>query len=536
MPILREIQENQRNKISLATLLSGLAALSVMLTLTILLVSSYQSQKQSLFETTLSLNHSTAANMSQTMDSLFKSMRGSLKYTASYFSEHYSPNEKEWNTQLELLRHNSNYFNSISLVDETGLVRSVAPQSLGSAGKSVATEAAKEALSLRKPYLSKPYTSTAGRLLVFMSEPIFDKDGLYRGFIAGTIYLQENNVLNMIFGSNRIDEKGSYFYVVDADGNLLFHPDKNRLGENNSNANKVVQMLLQGKSGQEQVVNSRGVTLLAGYSSISENGWGIVMQSPMKVVYEQLNRHIKGMLLYTLPPFLLLMLAAIWLARRLAKPFVSLADLVSNIGTDKEQLPALSNHWNREADLLTRTVTLALEEIRKQTDQLTRAATTDPLTGLMNRRTMESLISRWTAEKTAFSIIIMDLDKFKTINDTFGHQAGDEVLKHLAGIAKLAVGPHDVCCRFGGEEFVVLLPSAADTDAYIVAERIRQSMESSDNPVGRTVTVSLGVACYPQHADSAEALFQLADQSLYMAKRAGRNRAVMAQVLEQSAK
>ncbi|RAV09754.1 sensor domain-containing diguanylate cyclase [Paenibacillus contaminans] len=527
----RDIINCPQRKISLATLLSGLVALSVALTFTIQLIASYQSKKRALFDTTLTLNHSNAMKMSLTMDSLFKSMRGSLQYTAGIMANNPLMNEEIRYEHLELMRRSSGYFNSIVAVDETGIMRSIAPQTAGTAGKPLSTDASKEALALRKPYTSKPYISATGRLIMFMSEPLFDKDGTYRGLIGGTIYLQENNIMNTIFGSNNIDELGTYFFVVSSDGSLLFHPDRSRIAENVSR-NQVVIKTMQGQNGSEQVVNTRGVALLAGYSTVQENNWGVVVVSPIDKVYEQLNRDIRTMLLYMLPPFVLLMLAAVWLARRLARPFVSLADLVSKLGKEKVDLPAPQSHWNREADLLTRTIMLAVADIRERTDQLTQAAVTDPLTGLANRRTMEKAMNGWIAEQAPFSIIVLDLDKFKSINDTYGHQVGDEVLKVLAETMKQSVRPIDICCRYGGEEFVILLARTSVPEAFIVAERIRRTMEESVEPVGKPVTLSLGIAHYPSHALAAEALFLQADQALYEAKRMGRNQTVITRSYE----
>lgn len=529
MPILQEIKAGQKNKVSLTTLLTGLVCLSVLITLTILLVGSYQSKKQSLVDTTLSLNYSTAAKMSKTIDSLFISMQGSLRYAAKHFSENPMMNAGESNQYLELLHQSNNYFNSIVVVNETGLVDNVVPASVGTTGMYITAVEAKEALAAKKSYLSKPHmTVTTKRLIVFMSEPIFDVSGRYRGYIGGTLYLQENNILTMIFGSNDRDAGGSYFYVVGSDGHLLFHPDVERIGEDVS-GNPVVHELMTGMGGKRQVVNSRGVELLAGYTGVPTNGWGVAVVTPSEVVKEQLKRHIRSMLLYTLPPFFLLLLIAVWLAHRLAKPFVSLAKMVSTIGHDKTQLPLKNNHWNREADLLTKTILIALSDIEKRTEQLTQAATVDPLTGLANRRTLETIMNQWTAEQLEYSMIIMDIDRFKSINDTYGHQAGDEVLKHLARIVSQSVRPGDVCCRYGGEEFVVLLANISAQAAFLVAERIRQTFETSESPIGKTVTVSLGIAHYPSQCSTTEAMFYLADQALYKAKGAGKNRTVLAE-------
>ncbi|KPD08825.1 diguanylate cyclase, partial [Aneurinibacillus migulanus] len=131
----------------------------------------------------------------------------------------------------------------------------------------------------------------------------------------------------------------------------------------------------------------------------------------------------------------------------------------------------------------------AVADIKKQTEQLTLDAITDPLTGLTNRRALQAIMHRWIEEQIPFSIIIMDIDKFKSINDTFGHQAGDEVLKHFAKIITSCVRPGYVCCRFGGEEFISLISYASVEEAHLVAERIRLLFEKSVNPVGQTITV-----------------------------------------------
>ncbi|MGG1658293.1 sensor domain-containing diguanylate cyclase [Brevibacillus sp. NRS-1366] len=528
MPVLLKIMQNKRKKISLATLLTGLVSLSVALTFTILLIASYQSKKKSLVDTVLTLNYSSAVQMSQTIDSLFKSMRSSLHYSASILSKMPAPHANKAYPNLELLRNSSNYFHSIVIVDETGVVRNVSPDSIGTVGKNITTQEAKTALALQKPYISKPYfTSNSKRLIVFMSEPIYDTNGKYRGFIGGSIYLQEKNILNMIFGNNPTNELGSSFYVVASNGHLLFNRDKSQLGKDLS-ANQVVRKLNQGYSGFEQMVNLRGETLLAGYVKVPENGWGVVVVSPISVVNEQLCHHIKTILLYMLPPFVLVMLTVIWLARKLARPFVDLANLVSKIGTENVQLPTEGHHWNREADLLTEAIRYALMDIKKQTDQLTHEAMTDPLTGLTNRRTLEAIMHKWIVGQTPFSLIMMDIDRFKTINDTYGHPVGDDVLKHFAHIITSSVRPGDICCRFGGEEFIALVAHATADEAFLIAERIRTMFEKSPNPIGQPITVSLGIANYDSHSDSAEELIHLADQALYLAKESGRNRTVIA--------
>ncbi|MNO56116.1 Diguanylate cyclase DosC [compost metagenome] len=530
MLTMRRTEPRQSKKLSLTSLLTGLVTLVVLLTSSILLIGSYESKKQSLMETTLHLNYYNADRMTKTMDSLFQSMRSSLEYSAAKLSDDDASTPEQVNDYLELMRNSSNYFNSIAVVDADGLLRNVVPASLGTVGDRITSKAGLEALAIKKPYISSPYmTSTTKRLIVFMSQPIFSNNGTYRGILSGTFYLQENNILSMIFGDNNVDDSGSYYYIVDSSGQLLYHPDKQLIGEDVSR-NKVVQKLMKGESGEQQVRNTRSVEVLAGYSSVPANGWGIVVVSPLSVIHYQLMGHLRTILGYSLFPFIILLMGVILVACKLARPFVYLANLVSRMGKEKIVLPEAKPQWSREADLLTKAVLLAVTDIQKQTDQLTQEAATDALTGLKNRRSLEYTMSQWIASGQPFSLIVLDVDKFKLVNDTYGHLIGDEVLKHVAKVIVTSFRSDDVCHRYGGEEFIILMAHTRPEEAFTVAERVRRALEQSRGPIPTQVTISQGIAHYPVHALEREGLLEKADQALYLAKSRGRNRTLVADV------
>ncbi|MNZ71143.1 Diguanylate cyclase DosC [compost metagenome] len=286
---------------------------------------------------------------------------------------------------------------------------------------------------------------------------------------------------------------------------------------------------MKGESGEQQVRNTRGVEMLAGFSSVSANGWGIVVVTPIGLIHNELMSYIRTIIGYSLLPFIILLMSIIVIARRFAWPFVQLANLVSKMGNEKIVMPEVKPHWSREADLLSRAVLLAVANIQKQTDQLTHEATTDALTGLMNRRSLENTISQWITSGLPFSLIMLDVDKFKFVNDTYGHLIGDEVLKHVAKVIETTLRPDEICYRYGGEEFVILLGGAGSEDAFDLAEQVRQALEQSKAPIPTKVTVSQGIANYPLHALEREGLIEKADQALYLAKSRGRNRTVVAE-------
>ncbi|MGP9799917.1 GGDEF domain-containing protein [Rheinheimera sp. NSM] len=167
-------------------------------------------------------------------------------------------------------------------------------------------------------------------------------------------------------------------------------------------------------------------------------------------------------------------------------------------------------------------------EVKKRTAQLEKMATTDELTELLNRREIMRLleleIARAERQGTALSIMMLDLDHFKAVNDNFGHQAGDRALKSAAGTFKQQMRKTDFIGRIGGEEFLVILPDTAISSAYALAERIRLTLEQHtiENPLTPNCTASIGVTqC--RSADDLHSLIQRADESLYQAKSNGRN-------------
>ncbi|WP_168735624.1 diguanylate cyclase [Cohnella fermenti] len=487
----------------------------------------YTTQKKSLTENTLELNRITANELSRTTQTIVQSMQDTLKSASDYISSGQWKQE-DLQHQIDFLRVSVPYFNSVVLVNEAGVVTATSPEALALKGTTLSSDQAKQALQLKQPLISEPYTAAStGRLIILASSPIYDAQGNYAGFIGGSVYLQEPNVFQKILGQQGENENGSYYYVVDSNGNLIYHPDPKRVGENVSD-NAIVKLLLSGRSGQMSVVNSQHVKFLAGAAYIPAVGWGIVSQTPAVVVTKSVDAVIGKVALISAPFMVILLLIVIFISQRLSSPLNRLAHLASNLtsGTAKTvQLPDI-RHWNYETSELYSAVNEAFRLLDRRAEEYSHQAHTDPLTGLTNRRLMDEIVARWAAEGVPFSIVMMDLDRFKTVNDTYGHQMGDEVLRFLAGRMLEEKGKNDYCCRYGGEEFVFLLPYRSDDEAYEIAERLRGRIESEISPTGRPMTLSLGISSYPARALTIEDLFGQADVALYQAKQGGRNRTI----------
>ncbi len=177
-----------------------------------------------------------------------------------------------------------------------------------------------------------------------------------------------------------------------------------------------------------------------------------------------------------------------------------------------------------------------VHHLEAQTQILAKLAAFDELTGLYNRRAMigalEAALKRMRVYRSPLSVLMMDLDHFKNVNDNYGHAAGDAVLREFARRLGVSVRQADIRCRYGGEEFCVLLPETGEEGAQVIAERIRKAVEQLLFPINRDkeipVTVSIGLATLmPEEELEPAILLENADKALYKAKEEGRNRVAL---------
>jgi len=174
-------------------------------------------------------------------------------------------------------------------------------------------------------------------------------------------------------------------------------------------------------------------------------------------------------------------------------------------------------------------VTLAIIN-RNYLEKVYQAAITEDLTGLYNQRylykRLEEEINRARRFNHFLSLIFIDLDNLKKINDSFGHLAGDKILKRVSKIVRESIRKIDLPARYGGDEIVVILPETDTSSTYVLAERIRKRVENTFSGTDFSVTVSIGVATYPEHSLEKMDLLHKADLAMYIAKQRGKNRVV----------
>ena len=193
----------------------------------------------------------------------------------------------------------------------------------------------------------------------------------------------------------------------------------------------------------------------------------------------------------------------------------------------------ITRHKNSERALqqMNQQLEEKLAQIGKLRDELSDQALRDELTGLFNRRYLDELFSRELTLAARgdypLSVVIIDIDHFKKHNDTYGHLHGDRVLHTLGGVLRSCFRAGDVVCRYGGDEFILVMPHSTSADTFQRVEVLRQVCQnlSLDQPEGLpNITFSAGIATYPTHGKTTEDLLKIADRALYTAKSMGRNR------------
>ena len=353
------------------------------------------------------------------------------------------------------------------------------------------------------------------------------------------------------------DESALELFIFDRQGQMVLAPrDKARalqaadqrlpegLNINNNRDGGRINTAVVSWTDQQRYLTA--ATQLQPRNAASDLGWRIVARQPVELAFAEANRSVRVTLAMGLIAALLASTLAWMAARRLSEDLYALAHAASDVEAGKPGAHIPAMHSNREVEKLS--VALghmthrllaareAMEEkVRQRTLELEAAnraldlqARTDALTGLLNRRGFETQMAFGLAmarrSGRPLSLITVDVDHFKRVNDTYGHEAGDEVLRRLARTLEERLRGSDVVARLGGEEFVVLLPDTDLAGAQAIAQALVQAMAEQQDPVVGTITVSAGVASMRGMQDNGTDMLRRGDSALYEAKGQGRNR------------
>ncbi|MBD8519314.1 GGDEF domain-containing protein [Lysinibacillus fusiformis] len=216
-----------------------------------------------------------------------------------------------------------------------------------------------------------------------------------------------------------------------------------------------------------------------------------------------------------------ILVLAIWLALKIVRPLNELSTMIE-VGESGQGNEHIAD-WYYEAKLLKKNVQNMMICAESKITDLTDQLNLDSLTGIPNRRIMDQTLHELIINKVPHAVILIDLDDFKSINDTYGHTVGDEVLKAFAHHMQLSIEEQGMCFRYGGEEFMIILPSRSIDEAVELAERLRVKQALQETACGRPVTMSAGITAFTPNVQSPNQLIEIADHALYKAKQSGRN-------------
>jgi diguanylate cyclase (GGDEF)-like protein len=286
-----------------------------------------------------------------------------------------------------------------------------------------------------------------------------------------------------------------------------------------------------------------GAEVLGSLKRVPRVGWAVLAEIPADAAYQQVRRFrdlslalVAGLLLGVTAIAYHLALLIVRPLERLTKGAAEVAegDLAVDLPTATGEVGDLTYVFNHMVGRLRQSrqeLDAVNETLRERNEELERLSASDSLTGLSNRRILTQRLSeellKAQRQGHSFTVLMLDVDHFKKYNDTYGHPAGDEVLKKMASILRNCTRAGDCTARYGGEEFAVLLSGKGGDTALQLAERIRERV-AAEKFVGGKVTISGGIAEFPHHGHTAEAVISSADEALYEAKREGRNRVVFA--------
>lgn len=425
--------------------------------------------------------------------------------------------------ELDQLASVTDAFNAVIVVDKSGKVTASKPDTDLLNFVLEAPQARQLLNAHESTAVSGVFKGPSGRWLTIIAHPVSTSDGGYAGFVGGIVFLQSGSALQQALRELRV-QVGAYFYIVDEDDAVVYHPAQELIGSPIEDMESGPQVL----PGAAELQSSSGLESddqLVSYAPIHFANWVVIAKRPTRLALSNLDELFLQTFYYSLPLFIISLLAIWWLSRFIAYPLRELAEVAGNLDNRANfSRIRFIKDWYVEAAMIREGLLRSFSAVGSQMRKLSLEGRTDPLTGVVNRRGLDTAIGKLAETAQSVAVVIMDVDYFKAVNDDFGHAAGDEVLKAITVLIKAIARKEDLVARIGGEEFVVLLPETSLDSARRFADRIRSTVEHTHFENVGNVTISLGVACCPEHANDLHGALKMADAALYRAKAAGRNR------------
>lgn len=386
-------------------------------------------------------------------------------------------------------------------------------------------------LPFRSPFLGEP--------VVLITQPVLDHRGNIALVLAGGIDLRAPRLLNQLDAVK--PGKTGYYFIIDDLGTIIQHPKSERLLVNVHNEaggpTSVTAAALGGFQGWKEGIAKDGRNSLIAYKRINGTNWLMGAVYPTAEAFSALSEARTAAWIGTAIVAALAGITGLFITRRLLSPLTRLREKVENIADGTANIDVLDVTRTDETGALSRAFFALSQQRHAAERKLADLALTDPLTGIGNRRQFQNVVEFFLARaernKQSVALAYLDIDKFKTINDNFGHSMGDMVLVEFAHRLQKAVRASDTIARLAGDEFVVVYDTMTDganvSDFAIrILEVVRDPFELDGKVL--TVTTSIGLAFHAFGKTTIDELVQRADEALYVAKRSGRDTFAVANI------
>ncbi len=490
----------------------------------------YDTQKKLLTDQFFKINLNYSLKLANTVETFFSSSQSQLSFSAQLLADNMK-NAETLQKEVDRIRHIGHRFNSVSVIDKQGYIRAFSPLQPGVIDAHLTSPSHAAAVQANTFFISQPYVSLIGNLIVYISVPIHNAEGEQLGYVGGSIYLNNRNATNE-FMNSQFDDDNYDTFVLNKDGTIIYHHDKSRIGQKIDDTS-LKHMALLGNKGNFRLTDSQGATFLAGFAKVKRADWIILTLQTEQIVTQALNNVMIDVTKKSAPVLLITLFMITLLTIYIAKPLRMLGLAASRMDDPDviSKIRAVSS-WYFEVEHLKRVILWGTILLHKRIGKLSSQAHTDPLTGLLNRRGLHENIEMSLLNNSVVSVIVIDIDHFKNVNDTYGHDVGDEVIKMLGRHLKTNSRKTDLVCRTGGEEFLMLLPGIDIHLAVVIAERLRKNVAEMSFPICQHITISIGVTSFLPKEVPIDAALKTADNALYHAKKAGRNKVIVQDIPE----
>lgn len=379
------------------------------------------------------------------------------------------------------------------------------------------------------------YDSVNGKPYVIIACPVYSYEWKKIGAVIGTYTLEK---LDRIVSSFQLGKTGKT-YLIDENGRML----SNIYGEQLPANNNAIDLVIQQQTGYDRYENSLGIMVFGAYEWLPERNMGIIVEIDAREMLGKWHDNLKISIFIFLPILaVILYLLSKYLSRRITEPLGHISKTLANFADDYKGKVAYQVDFDKrttyhEVSVLSQYFNEMSMKIGSLMNILEERAYHDQLTGLSNRHDFfikgQEIITLAEKYKNRIALLFIDLDNFKDVNDTYGHQVGDCVLVYIAKLLEKNTRKGDLAARLGGEEFVLLLTDINSECAFVFAERLRKLVEDtiiSVENINIKITISIGIAFYTGSGENINSLIELndlirrADTAMYEAKQAGRNR------------